>query len=111
MGQTLRARLTSGPRLAALHNPLDVSADLHANLVSGMDLVHRVGQGRGMDGRDLLDPCDNEAAAQGPAMSAWAAGPLCPQVQVVPCSSFFPRCLVQGLTLMRSSINVTEHIG
>ena len=44
-------------------------------------------------------------------MSAWAAGPLCPQVQAMPCSSFFPQCLVQGLTLTRSSIKVMEHIG
>ena len=56
MCQTLRARLTSGPRLAVLHNPLEVSADVHANPVSGMELMHRVGQGGGVDGRDLLDP-------------------------------------------------------
>lgn len=56
MCQTLRARLTSRPRLAVLHNPLEVSADVHTNPVSGMELVHRVGQGRGVDGRDLLDP-------------------------------------------------------
>lgn len=72
MGQTLRARLTSGPRLAALDSPLEVSADLHTKPVSGMELVHRVGCGGGVDGRDLLDPCDDpcddEAAAQGPAI-------------------------------------------
>lgn len=40
VGQTLRARSSSGQGQLLRSQSLDVSADLHANLVSGMDLVH-----------------------------------------------------------------------